>query len=245
MSNIFRTEIWSGLRDILFPMSCLACGAVLKGGCVIAYCCTCLQNVRFIQEPFCRTCGMPFVKCAGASHLCGTCLGQRWHFARARAIVEYGAQIAEPLKEFKYNGKMHALATFNSLAHIYYQYHCLPAPDLVLPVPLHPRRLRQRGFNQALVLSRKLFPAWKKIIDPFVLERHRWTRPQAGLKGEERRNNVKNVFRVKNTARTRDKKILLVDDVFTTGATVNECSRVLLESGATEVEVFTFARSIN
>jgi len=125
----------------------------------------------------------------------------------------------------------------------YYLHHPLPEPDLILPVPLHPKRLRARGFNQALVLCRKFFPKSKKRIDPHVLERHQWTRPQTGLNGKDRRRNVKNVFRVKKAEKIKNKKILLVDDVFTTGATVNECARILLKSKAVDVEVFTFARS--
>jgi ComF family protein len=103
-------------------------------------------------------------------------------------------------------------------------------------------RLRKRGFNQALVLSRKLFPQYRKIIDPYTLIRHKRTTSQTGLNGKERRRNVKNAFKVKRPDNILNKKILLVDDVFTTGATVNECARTLLKNGAAEVEVFTFSR---
>jgi len=245
MSNIFRTEFWQALRDILFPERCLGCGTGLKGCQVISFCQTCLQGVRLIQEPFCTTCGKPFGQAAGESHLCGYCLKNRWNFIQARAVVRYQAPITEAVKIFKYNGKMYGLETFAALTRQHYLNHPMQEPDLILPVPLHPKRLRKRGFNQALVLSRKLFPESKKRIDPHVLERHQWTRPQTGLSGAERRGNVKNVFRVKNPEKIKNKKILLVDDVFTTGATVNECARILLRSKASEVNVFTFARAID
>ena len=139
---------------------------------------------------------------------------------------------------------MYGLETFAALARQYYLHQSMPEPDLILPVPLHPKRLRARGFNQALVLGRKLFPKNKKRIDPHVLERHQWTVPQTGLKRTERRRNVKNAFRIKNPEKIKNKKILLIDDVFTTGATVNECARILLKNKAADVEVFTFARAV-
>jgi ComF family protein len=243
MRRIFRTEFWTALRDILFPERCLACGAGLQGCRDISYCQACLQNVRFIQEPFCTTCGKPFDNSAGESHLCGYCLKHEWHFTQARAVVCYQAPVAEAVRIFKYNGKMHGLETFAALTRQYHLHHPLPEPDLILPVPLHPKRLRKRGFNQALVLCRKLFPKIKERIDPHVLERHQWTLPQTGLNGAERRRNVKNAFRIKNPEKIKNKKILLVDDVFTTGSTVNECARILLKNKAADVEVFTFARA--
>ena len=229
--------------DTFFPVACLSCGIGLQGGRNISFCQACLQDVRLILAPYCTTCGKPFNAAAGENHLCGYCLKHGWHFSRARAVVYYHAPVAEAVKVFKYNGKMHGLETFEALTRQYYQHHPLPAPDLILPVPLHPKRLRKRGFNQALVLGRKLFSKSKERIDPHVLERHQWTCAQTGLSGAERRRNVKNVFRIKNPEKVKNKKILLVDDVFTTGATVNERARILLQNKAKDVEVFTFARA--
>jgi predicted amidophosphoribosyltransferase len=222
MRRIFRTELWTALRDILFPERCLACGAGLQGCKDISYCQACLQDVRFIQEPFCTTCGKPFDNSAGESHLCGYCLKHEWHFTKARAVVCYQAPVAEAVRIFKYNGKMHGLETFAALTRQYHLHHPLPEPELILPVPLHPKRLRKRGFNQALVLCRKLFPKIKERIAPHVLERHQWTLPQTGLNGAERRRNVKNAFRIKNPEKIKNKK---------------------LKNKAADVEVFTFARA--
>lgn len=244
MNNILSTELWAALLDILFPKGCLACGGRLQGGQEISYCVLCLQDVRLIHEPFCTICGKPFDNAAGNSHHCSYCLKNRWHFKQARAVVRYHAPIAEAVKTFKYNGMMHGLATFAALAQQYFRHHPQPQPDIIIPVPLHPRRLRKRGFNQALVLGRKLFPQYKDRIDPQVLERHIGTRPQTGLSGHERRRNVRNAFRVRIPEKIKNRKILLVDDVFTTGATVDECARVLMKSQAAEVVVFTFARAM-
>jgi len=204
-----------------------------------------LQDVRLLQEPFCSKCSKPFEQAAGESHLCGYCLRNGWYFKQVRAAVQYQPPVTEAVKMFKYSGKMHGLATFAALSQQFLQHHPQPQPDLVVPVPLHAKRLRQRGFNQALILCRKIFPAWRGKIDPHVLERHCWTQPQTGLSGPERRRNVKNAFLVPRPEKIKNKKILLVDDVFTTGATVNECARVLAKNQAAGVDVFTFARAID
>lgn len=245
MSSFFHSEFWVAFHDIFFPKRCLACDKGLSEGQVVSFCRPCRQNIRLIREPYCTVCGKPFEKSAGKSHLCSYCINHTWHFARARGVLCYQGPIAAAVKLFKYSSKMYGLETFTVLIREYRWDHPIPEPDLILPVPLHPKRLRQRGFNQALVLSRNFFPEYKKIIDPFVLERHQSTQPQTGLSAAARRRNVRNAFRVKNPGKVHNKKILLVDDVFTTGATVNECARVLKKNKASKIEVFTFARVVD
>ena len=203
-----------------------------------------MQDVRIIHEPLCTICGRPFDKAAGESHRCGYCLKNSWYFKKARAVVRYQGPIAEAVRSFKYNGRMHGLATFAALTKQYFMAHPRPQADLILPVPLHPKRLRRRGFNQALVLGRRLFPQEKDRIDPHIMQRHTWIRPQAGLSGRERRRNVRNAFILQHPEKIKNKRILLVDDVFTTGATVNECARILMKNQAAAVEVFAFARAM-
>lgn len=113
---------------------------------------------------------------------------------------------------------------------------------MIIPVPLHAKRLRERGFNQSVLIARALFSHEKKRINTSVLQRHRWTEPQATYGGKARRKNLRNAFSVRIPAQIKGKKILLIDDVFTTGTTVNECAGVLLKAGAAEVIVFTLAR---
>ncbi|MGW8161182.1 MAG: double zinc ribbon domain-containing protein [Desulfobulbales bacterium] len=239
MKSFFRA-----MRDIIFPMYCLGCGKPLPGYQEISYCAVCLPDVRLLQSPFCTKCGSPFERAAGESHLCGVCLKTDWHFTQARAAVRYQPPVAEAVRMFKYRSKMHTLATFAALAQQYLARHPLEEPDVIVPIPLNIKRLRQRGFNQALVLCRKLFPNQSGKINPHVLERHAWTQPQAGLNGPARRRNVKDAFRVCRPEKVENKKILLVDDVFTTGATVNECARILQKDRPSRVDVFTFARVV-
>jgi len=120
----------------------------------------------------------------------------------------------------------------------------LAEPDLIIPVPLHLSRLRERGYNQSLLICRNLFAERKRDIDPFILKRSRPTMSQTGMNGRERRRNLKNAFTVRNRERIRGRRIILVDDVFTTGTTVNECARTLYRAGAAQVDVLTLARVV-
>jgi ComF family protein len=116
--------------------------------------------------------------------------------------------------------------------------------DLIVPVPLHPYRLRWRGFNQSLILARALGCARHIKVDPFLLERTRPTVPQTALNASERRTNVRGAFAVVAPERLAEKHILLVDDVYTSGATVEECAKALCRAGAEVVDVFTLARAV-
>lgn len=116
--------------------------------------------------------------------------------------------------------------------------------DVLMPVPLHVSRLRWRGFNQALLLAGRIGRGHGVRVDAFSLERSRATQPQVELDENDRRRNVARAFRVTRPAKVRDHRILLVDDVYTTGSTVNECSRVLLDAGARSVDVLVLARAV-
>jgi ComF family protein len=116
--------------------------------------------------------------------------------------------------------------------------------DVIVPVPLHPERLRWRGYNQALLLARRVGKRLKRPVDGFSLTRTRNTQPQVELRESERRRNVTGAFAVVEGSRLQGKKILLVDDVYTSGATAGECARVLTESGAENVSVLTLARAV-
>ena len=116
--------------------------------------------------------------------------------------------------------------------------------DLIIPVPLHPKRLRWRGFNQAVLLARQVSRVSNIPLDPFVLCRLRETPPQTQLGEDERRTNVRGAFMLHPEKQIDNKNVLLVDDVYTSGATVNECSRTLTKGGAKQVYVLTFARTV-
>ena len=119
------------------------------------------------------------------------------------------------------------------------------ALDLIIPVPLHPRRLRWRGFNQSVLLGREVGHAWGIRLDPFVLTRKTETAPQSTLNLKERQPNVRGAFSIAPRRTVQKLRLLLVDDIYTSGATVKECTRVLLHGGAREVQVLTLARTVS
>ena len=137
---------------------------------------------------------------------------------------------------------MTGLETFRRLSRQSDVLNDFDTPDFIHPVPLHVKRLRQRGFNQALVLARSLFPREKEKIRFNILARKMDTPSQAGLSGKERRKNLKNAFVVKKASEITGKNVLLVDDVFTTGSTANECAKALKAAGCRKVEVLTMCR---
>jgi len=197
----------------------------------------------------CSTCGIPFGTRGGADHLCARCLARPLRFRRARAgaIYDTAATGDHPLKSvlqrYKYTRDV-SLAP--ALARLLAERAPLPlgAYDLIIPVPLHADRLRWRGFNQALLLGKHLARPGGVTLDPFSLQRIRPTRPQVELDEGERRHNVAGAFQVTRPERVRRRHILLLDDVYTTGATVNECSAALRRAGARNVDVLVLARAV-
>ena len=229
------------LKDLLFPPRCLGCERRLESSRPPLFCAECGQALRFLGSPLCTSCGLPFP--AGVDHLCGDCLTGRPAYDFARALFAYEPPVPALILALKFAGQLTGLASLGALAARSPLSSQFAEPDLVLPVPLHPARLRERGFNQALLIARACLPHWRSRIDTALLRRHRATRPQAQLSGRERRTNLTGIFCLEAPDRVRGLRVLLVDDVFTTGSTVQECSRVLRAAGVGRVEVFTLARS--
>ena len=117
--------------------------------------------------------------------------------------------------------------------------------SLIIPVPLHIKRLRQRGFNQALILARAIGKKWQIPVNFSLLKRHKFTETQTGMNKTERKQNIKGAFEVRDKENIAGKNIIIVDDVYTTGATVNECAKTLLKAGAQKVTVLTLARVLH
>jgi ComF family protein len=230
-----------GIKDLCFPAACLACGTRLPNSSLPLFCVSCRQELTFPESPLCSCCGLPFPSAGGEDHLCSICLKGR-HFSRARALFLYAPGIAHAIHGWKYGRNMAALASFGFFFTARQSSLALKPFDLIIPVPLHPARLRQRGFNQAQLLARALFPERRKALFCFLLERQRATPAQTGLTGELRRRNVKGAFMVNAPEKVAGRAILLVDDVLTTGATVEECAKILVRAGARDVQVLTLAR---
>jgi len=230
---------FAALVDLCFPPSCLNCAVSLHQSSIL-FCDSCLAEIKFINEPYCPCCGILFP--SGENHLCAICLKKRWHFTRARAVMVYNDTAAKAILGLKFGGRKAALKTFQMFKEQCSPCQDLLAPDCIIPVPLHSNRLRQRGFNQSLLLAMVFYPEDKKKIKKTTLLRRRDTIPQTGLDGLARRKNLRDAFLVQKGTDVYGKKIVLVDDVFTTGTTVNECARALKQAGAAQVDVLTLAR---
>jgi ComF family protein len=236
--------IVKGLIDLIFPPLCAFCGTPLTEDGQGEICPCCLGNIRFISPPICPTCGLPFPMEVGEDHLCGQCLRTNWHFGIARAFGLYEGTIREAIHLLKYGGKAFLARHLAGLLDKGYPFIDYASYDLLVPVPLHRKRLRERGFNQALLLGNAIGRGVGVSCTGFALKKIRWSAPQIHLSPKEREENVKGSFGVANPAEVRGKRVLLIDDVMTTGSTVNECARELLKAGAGEVDVFTLARAI-
>ena len=237
--------ILKALLDILFPPLCHGCREFIPEAGELHLCTACRTSSPLLISPCCPACGMPFLTEGGTDHLCGDCLGKPPPFTAARGAVVYAGAVRELVHRFKYGGKVQhcrplALLAAGQLAA--FARDC--GADCILPVPLHRKRLRQRGFNQAVLLGNVLAETWRLPHYRHALRRIRWTEPQIQLTARERRGNVAGAFAVRDASLVRGRRIILIDDVYTTGSTVAECSRTLLGSGAEAVFVVTVARAM-
>ena len=229
--------------DLIFPPQCLKChGRVPLHGTL---CVGCWKEVPFIADPYCACCGLPFEFSLGEGALCAGCVSERPEFSRARAAFSYDDASRTLITALKYNDQLHLASTYGTWIAKAGQ-ELLAASDLIVPVPLHWRRFLGRRYNQSALLAQALSKKTGIPAVPDALKRIRHTATQTGLSRQQRLKNLQGAFVIHNryADTIRGKSVLLVDDVFTTGATINQCSRVLLHGGATHVNVLTLARKI-
>ena len=179
-------------------------------------CKSCRDDLTSIVSPLCSRCGLPFISRAGEDHTCLECLTEKRYFRKARAFGVYEGSLMEAIHRLKYGGKTSLSRPLGALAKdTFCQFWDDGSIDLVLPVPLHIKRLRKRGFNQAHLVSREWAKTEGVLFDGFTLSRSRLTEPQTNLARSERRKNVKGAFSLRHPERIKGQKIVLVDDVFT------------------------------
>ena len=243
-------SIFGQFIDLIYPPRCSICERYLwnnranNGQQALLFCKPCFDGFSEITSPLCLTCGMPFGSEVEEDHLCEECLRKRPFYDAARAPYLYEGSIMEAIHQFKYAGRSHLAKSLGSLMTSFAREWMDKANStLMMPVPLHPVRLRERGFNQSLVLARYAAPLLGAELDFLSLRRIRYTRPQTGLKISERKKNVHRAFEVVDKMAVKGRTILLVDDVTTTGNTLNECARILKRAGSKEVFCLTLART--
>ncbi|MGQ9922001.1 MAG: ComF family protein [Desulfobacca sp.] len=226
--------------DFFLPRFCLLCQHPLPPGAPGLACAACHATIPYLSHPRCLCCGAPFRSRQGGARLCHNCLRQPPPFDRALAAAFYEGPVLDAIHRLKYHRDLLYGKLLGEIMHRAFDLtEAVAAAQLLLPVPLHPQRLRWRGFNQAILLAQN-FPDIPLARD--VLVRERPTLPQVGLSSKERLANVKGAFRVRQPELVAGKNVIILDDVFTTGATVSECARVLRRAGAAHIEVITVAR---
>ncbi|RUM33091.1 MAG: ComF family protein [Desulfobulbus sp.] len=239
VSRLMRV-LTDGLKDLLFPPRCHGCGQQKGVRHNLLLCSSCKSLLSPLSSPLCSCCGAPFP--SGEDHLCGICLRESFAFTRARSLFVYKEPVSSLLLGLKFGGDLGMLDTLSVLARQVKAESAVQAPDLIIPVPLHKKRLQSRGFNQALLLAAACFPKWQDRILTSALFRPQPTVPQTELSGMARRQNLRGAFRTGDVESFAGQSVLLVDDVFTTGSTVHECAQILTRAGARCVEAFTVAR---
>ena len=257
-------QLRSILKNALFPLKCRMCdhffhlsdnhrrvpegtsepediGDIFSSLMAQHLCPVCARQFMAAESPICMRCGLIFKSRQGEDHLCGECLQSEKLYGKARAAGVHDQALMSIMHAYKYGGKVQLAGPLSKLLTAVFEHHWQPdAIDLVLPIPLHPTRFRERGFNQAYLLVR----SWGDIVARDILQRKRPTSPQTGLGRKERLRNVRGAFAVRGPLFVKNKRILLVDDVYTTGATVKECARMLKKCNAAQVDILTVGRAI-
>ena len=233
------------LLDWLYPRHCYACGASLaeeSGRILCEHCFGDLCRTR-IDGPICVRCGLPLS--ADQDGLCGGCQSSEPHFDLARSVWPYARPAAEMIRSFKFDGDFFlGPMMIDVLPGMGWLPDVVRRADAVLPIPLHPRRKRERGYDQAHILARALARRIDRPLRSNLLSRDRYTERQTRLTPRQRQKNVRGAFSVRDGADLEDMHLLLVDDVLTTGATAGECARQLKKARARQVTVFSLARTV-
>ena len=260
-------------KDAVFPARCCGCGRLfhLKRAqktsgqeyppadqCPLAIladylCDACNRLIEPIRSPLCTHCGRPFDAPEGVDHLCGRCQQTPFDFAMARSAGLYRHAFRALICLYKYQYRSELAVPLSRLLWQALVMHWDPSElDCIIPVPLHRRRLRERGFNQAELLIR-LWPRFSREqgiplgnarLENRILVRSRYTTPQTGLDRDQRVANLRHAFELSDPRGIQGRRVLLVDDVLTTGATANACARVLKKAKAASVNVLTLARAV-
>ncbi len=241
----FLQSLVRAAADIVFPPACLNCRQ--STGTTSALCAACWAQIRFIERPFCERLGTPFAMDLGSEGLLSPeAVANPPVFARARAVAHFeDGPVRNLVHRLKYSDRMELAKPLGAwMARAGNE--LLVEADLLVPVPLHRRRLAARRFNQANSLAQAISAQCGVPIDPFALARVKATPPQVGLSRSQRALNLQGAFRVTEgmEAKVEGRAIVLIDDVMTSGATVNAASRVLLRAGAKRVDVLVFARAL-
>jgi len=244
-----KMSLWPAIRDelrrccdLLLPAVCLLCSKRLPAeNAATDFCPECRAGLPKPAAALCPVCAVAHRSLIPTQHHCEMCLRDPPPFARVYAAAPYGGTLQDAVQRFKYHGQLALEQPLGKLLGATLRARVLPRPHLLVPVPLHIDRLRQRGYNQALQLARQIGREFDVPIAADLLQRVRATEPQQGLDAASRRGNLRGAFSVARPVLGR--RVLLVDDVMTTGATARECAAALRCAGAAVVDVAVLGRA--
>jgi ComF family protein len=238
------------LADIIYPPRCAVCSRFLWKAPLVRealsafFCPDCTADFHCVASPLCPICGQPFSSEVTEDHLCEDCLRKRPFYEAAWAPYRYEGAILKGIHRLKYGSKSFLADALGPLLARFAEKRLDGQEDLlIMPVPLHFKRLQERGFNQSLLLARHVSRALHIDLDFLSLRRVRYTQPQTSLAKRERQQNVRGAFELKDQGAVKGNTVLLVDDVVTTGNTINECARILRKGGAQKVFGLSLART--
>jgi ComF family protein len=235
-------SLWDRFAGLLLPRQCPLCRTVVDSAGV---CFACWETLHFITDPLCDRCGVPLPFETGQGSVCGACFVKEFPLKRLRSLWVYDDASRTLVLRFKTSGQRWLGPVLGqALARLVYPFR--KHIDWIVPVPLHRYRLWRRGFNQSAVLAQSVSHETGLPYVPLCLKRHRHTPSMGALRAKERLLNVKDAFCVTGSyaADLKGKRVLLVDDVYTTGATLNACAHILKQGGAASVSGITLARTV-
>lgn len=237
-------NLWHSFINFILPPRCALCGHIMKIDKGI--CDSCIQNIEFLKPPVCYRCGQPLSEVTHQSHghlLCGRCLQSKRHVFRfVRSAFAYDDFSKKMILDFKFYDHTDLAVLLAKMLYVAGEDIFKSGVDVIVPVPLHYTRLIQRKYNQSSLLAEELGRLTGIKVDNFSLRKNRRTKPQVECHGTDRLRNLKGAFVVKKPAAIKGKKVLLIDDVLTTGSTLKECGITLKRSGAASVDSLTVAR---
>jgi len=236
------TMLFGLLADALYPRECIGCGR-LSDRSGRHLCWSCFSRIELLHSNLCELCGNPLTGDADTAFICGYCRKRKPVFDRARSAARFSGVVRDMLHQFKYQDGLWQTADLTDLIHgalmAQFDYKAI---DVVVPVPLYRTRFRERSYNQSFVLARELAKRIERRIDGRSLKRVRHTDTQTHYNAAQRKQNISGAFAVERPEWIRGRTVLVVDDVMTTGATLNECAKTLKKSGALKVFAISVAR---
>ena len=233
----------SNLWDLLYPPRCPLCGEILASGEGETHE-KCYEKLPWVREPICKRCGKPMMSPGGdVREFCQDCLRnyhrQKKSFDQGRALWIYEGDIQKSVLDFKYKG-MKTYADFygSEVVRVWGGWIRRKNPDVLIPVPIHARKKRIRGFNQAELLAKVIGKKMDLTVRNDILCRNRWTEPQKSISGQERRHNLTKSIEIRNLP-IGIRRVKLIEEIYTTGSTLEACAWILKENGVEEVDFLT------